>query len=207
MAQTSTTPAVVGNPVPPPGNGQRLISLDFKDADVVNLLRILAAESGRNIVIGEDVKGKMSISLRNVPWELALETILESRGLQKVERDGVIRIVSTDQLTKEREARARVEVAKLKGEAEVRAKRAEAQLKEAEAQTRKLAARSRVPASSTARSPSLPSRSSLALPPLPARHPCPCRCRRRSLPRGSRSAPTSRPIPSSCASTRLTSTA
>jgi type IV pilus assembly protein PilQ len=136
VAQATAAPAAVSSP----GNGQRLISLDFKDADVVNLLRILAAESGRNIVIGEDVKGKMSISLRNVPWQLALETVLESRGLQKVEKDDVIRIVSTDQLTKEREARARVEEAKLKGEAEVRAKFAEAQVKEAEAQIRKLSA-------------------------------------------------------------------
>jgi len=120
--------------------GDRLISLEFKDADVVNLLRILAAESGRNIVIGEDVKGKMSISLRNVPWQLALDTILEARGLQRVEKDGVIRIVSTEQLTKEREARARVEEAKIKGEAEARAKLAEAQVKEAEAQTKRLAA-------------------------------------------------------------------
>jgi type IV pilus secretin PilQ/predicted competence protein len=118
----------------------RLISLDFKDADVVNLLRILAAESGRNIVIGDDVKGKMSISLRNVPWDLALDTILSVRGLERLERDGVMRIVSTEQLTKEREARARVQEAKIKGEAEARAKLAEAQVKEAEAIQRKLAA-------------------------------------------------------------------
>jgi type IV pilus assembly protein PilQ len=125
---------------PAPGNGQRTISLDFKDADVVNLLRILAFESGRNIVAGEDVKGKISISLRDVSWELALETILEARGLQKVEKDGVIRVVSIEQLTKEREARARAEEAKRKGEAEARAKEAEAQLKEAEAKQRQLAA-------------------------------------------------------------------
>jgi type IV pilus assembly protein PilQ len=143
IAQAAPAPAPA-RPAPPaatapPTNGQRLISLDFKEADVVNLLRILAAESGRNIVIGEDVKGKMSISLRNVPWEQALETILESRGLSKVEKDGVIRIVSNEQLTKEREAAARVEEAKLKGEAELRAKVAEAAVKEAEAQTRKMA--------------------------------------------------------------------
>ena len=71
---------------PPATNGQRLISLDFKDADVVNLLRILAAESNKNVVIGEDVKGKMSITLRNVPWDLALDTVLETRGLAKVEQ-------------------------------------------------------------------------------------------------------------------------
>src|SRR3989441_2080719 len=136
-------PAPAPTPVvPPPAatGGPHLISLDFKDADVINLLRILAAESRRNIVIGDDVKGKMSIALRNVPWELALDTILSARGLEKVERDGVMRIVSTEQLTKEREARARVEEAKLKGEAEVRAKIAEAQVKEAEATTRKYAA-------------------------------------------------------------------
>jgi len=125
---------------PPATNGQRLISLDFKDADVVNLLRILAAESGRNIVIGEDVKGKMSITLRNVPWELALDTVMESKGLVKVERDGVMRIVSSDQLTKERESRARLEEAKVKSETEIRTKLAEAKLKEQEAAARQLAA-------------------------------------------------------------------
>jgi type IV pilus assembly protein PilQ len=121
-------------------SGNRLISLDFKDADVVNLLRILAAESGRNIVIGDDVKGKMSISLRNVPWNVALDTVMEARGLVKTERENVIRIVSAEQLTKEREARARVEEAKLKAEADVRTKVAEAQLKEQEAQGRRFAA-------------------------------------------------------------------
>jgi len=120
-------------PQAPPSSGPRLISLDFKDADVVNLLRILAAESGRNIVVGDDVKGKMSITLRNVPWELALDTVLETRGLRKLEKDGVLRIVSNDQLLKEREAIARVEEAKLKAESELRAKAAEAALKVQEA--------------------------------------------------------------------------
>jgi type IV pilus secretin PilQ/predicted competence protein len=134
-------PAAPPAPVlPAPAEGQRLISLDFKDADVVNLLRILAAESGRNIVIGDDVKGKMSISLRNVAWELALDTIMEARGLVKTERDNVIRIVSAEQLAKEREAKARVEEAKLKAEADVRTKVAEATLKEAEARGKQLAA-------------------------------------------------------------------
>src|SRR5213078_469085 len=109
-AEPVAQPAPLAPPapvMPAPANGPHLISLDFKDADVINLLRILAAESGRNIVIGDDVKGKMSIALRNVPWELALDTILSARGLDKVERGGVMRIVSTEQLTKEREARAR----------------------------------------------------------------------------------------------------
>src|SRR5438128_2125058 len=118
---------------PAPTNGQRLISFDFKDADVVNLLRILAAESNKNVVIGDDVKGKMSITLKNVPWDLALDTILETRGLRRIEKDGVLRIVSNEQLIKEREAAARVEEARLKAESDVRTKAAEAQLKEQEA--------------------------------------------------------------------------
>jgi len=147
LAQAQTPPPAT--PAPPAGtisaaNGRRLISLDFKDADVVNLLRILAAESGRNIVVGDDVKGKMSISLRNVSWEQALDTVLETRGLQKVEKGNVLRIVTSEALTKEREAAAKVVEAKLKSEAEARAKMAEAQLKEAEALQRKYAAEAAV---------------------------------------------------------------
>jgi type IV pilus secretin PilQ/predicted competence protein len=139
VAQATSTPT----PAPPastPASGEKLISLDFKDADVVNLLRILAAESGRNIVSGDDVKGRVSISLKNVTWEQALDTILEVRGLAKVEKDGVIRIVSLEQLTKEKEAQARVEAARRNAEIETRTKLAEAQLKETELASKKLAA-------------------------------------------------------------------
>jgi type IV pilus assembly protein PilQ len=143
VAQATTTPAPTPPPPPAastPASGEKLISMDFKDADVVNLLRILAAESGRNIVSGDDVKGRVSISLKNVTWEQALDTILEVRGLAKVEKDGVIRIVSIEQLTKEKEALARVEGAKRNAEIETRTKMAEAQLKETELATKKLAA-------------------------------------------------------------------
>jgi type IV pilus assembly protein PilQ len=135
-------------PAPPPGpppmpsglspSGGKLISLDFKDADIVNLLRILAAESGRNIVAGDDVKGKVSVSLHNVTWEQALDTILEARGLQRLDRNGIIRIVSIEQLTKEREAQARVQEAQVKSETEIRTKRADAEFKEAESAYKKL---------------------------------------------------------------------
>lgn len=140
VAQATTTPTPASPPAAAPASGEKLISLDFKDADVVNLLRILAAESGRNIVAGDDVKGRVSISLKNVTWEQALDTILEVRALAKVERDSVIRIVSLDQLTKEKEALARVEAAKRNAEIDTRTKLAEAQLKETELATKKLAA-------------------------------------------------------------------
>ncbi|HMH51893.1 MAG TPA: AMIN domain-containing protein [Candidatus Acidoferrum sp.] len=137
-------PATSATPPPAAPAAVPLISLEFKDAEVVNLLRILASESGRNIVIGDDVKGRMSISLHNVPWTLALQTILEARGLERLDRDGVIRIVTVEQLTKEREARARIEEAKVKSEIEIRTKRAEAEAKEMEVQQRKRAAEAAV---------------------------------------------------------------
>jgi type IV pilus assembly protein PilQ len=134
-------------PRQPAGSSTGLISLDFKDADVVNLLRILAAESGKNIVIGDDVKGKMSITLRNVPWEQALEIILEARDLRKIEKGNVLRIITSDQLTKERDAvakledsRVRAEEARGKADAEIRTRAAEAQIKEQEARQRSAAA-------------------------------------------------------------------
>jgi type IV pilus assembly protein PilQ len=128
------TPGISSGQAP---SGEKLISLDFKDADIVNLLRILSAESGRNIVAGDDVKGKVSVSLHNVTWEQALDTILETRNLQRLDRNGIIRIVSTDQLTKEREAQARVQDALVKADTEARTRRAEAEFKEAEATTKK----------------------------------------------------------------------
>jgi type IV pilus assembly protein PilQ len=136
-------PAPLPAPGPPPTPsgqaplGDKVISLDFKDADVVNLLRSLAAESGRNIVVGEDVKGKVSVSLHNVTWEQALDTILEARGLQRLDRNGIIRIVSTDQLTKEHEAQSRVQEAQINAETEIRSKRAEAEMRETEAANKK----------------------------------------------------------------------
>ena len=139
LAQAAT-PAAPSAPAPAASNGSKLITLEFKDADVINLLRILSAESGRNIVAGDDVKGKLSVSLRNVTWEQALDTILEVKGLQKIDKGGVIRIISIEQLAKEREAQARADDAKRKAEIDARTKEAEAQLKEAEVANRRLQA-------------------------------------------------------------------
>lgn len=121
---------------PPLPGDTRSISVDFKDADIVNVIRILATESGKNVVIADDVKGKMSLKLHRVHWEHALQTVLEAKGLHMIERDRVIRIVSSEQLERERGAAARLDEAKRKAEAETRAKEAEAQAKEIEARAK-----------------------------------------------------------------------
>lgn len=63
------------------------ISLNFQQVEVRTLLQVLAEHSGFNVVASEGVSGTLSIRLRDVPWDQALETILQARGLA-ARRDG-----------------------------------------------------------------------------------------------------------------------
>src|SRR5437016_5991427 len=56
------------------------VSLDFRDADIQNVLRILSYKSGVNIVAGPEVTGLVTIQLRDVPWKQALDVILQTYG-------------------------------------------------------------------------------------------------------------------------------
>jgi type IV pilus assembly protein PilQ len=101
-------------PSAPKYKGRR-ISLDLKDADIQNVLRLLADVSKLNIVAADDVKGKVTIKLRNVPWDQALDIILRAKGLDKTRNGNIIRIAPVDVLRKEEElrierAKARVEL-------------------------------------------------------------------------------------------------
>jgi type IV pilus assembly protein PilQ len=57
------------------------INLDFKDADIHNLLRFLANIGRVSIVVPDDVKATVTVRLQKVPWDQALEVILASKGL------------------------------------------------------------------------------------------------------------------------------
>ncbi len=83
--------------------GQR-ISLDFKDADIQNVLRILADVSGLNIITTDDVQGKITMRLVEVPWDQALDAILKARGLDMVRDGNIIRVSTVEKLKEEREA-------------------------------------------------------------------------------------------------------
>ncbi len=83
----------------------RRISLDLKDADIQNVLRLLADVSKLNIVAGDDVQGKVTIKLRNVPWDQALDIILTSKQLDKTRNGNIIRVAPIEVLRKEEELR------------------------------------------------------------------------------------------------------
>ncbi|HEX8947385.1 MAG TPA: type IV pilus secretin PilQ [Dissulfurispiraceae bacterium] len=85
-------------------NASKLISLDFQDADIIPILRLLSDVSGYNIVIHPDVKGKITMKLNNVPWEQALDIILRTFNLEKVVEGNVIRIATLKVFQDEKKA-------------------------------------------------------------------------------------------------------
>jgi type IV pilus assembly protein PilQ len=82
----------------------RLISLDLQETDIDNALRIIAEVSNLNIIASEDVTGKVTLRLIDVPWDQALDVILKTNGLDKVQEGNVVRIAPVDRLRAEREA-------------------------------------------------------------------------------------------------------
>ncbi|TRZ97041.1 MAG: type IV pilus secretin family protein [Deltaproteobacteria bacterium] len=85
-------------------HGQR-ISMDFKDADLTNVFRIIAEVSNLNIITADDVKGKVSVRLVNVPWDQALDIVLRSKSLGASQEGNVLRIAPLASLRKEEQDR------------------------------------------------------------------------------------------------------
>ncbi|MDY6862276.1 MAG: type IV pilus secretin PilQ, partial [Thermodesulfobacteriota bacterium] len=80
------------------------ISLDFKEADIQNILRLIAEVSGYNIVLDEDVKGKITLRLVDVPWDQSLDLILETKALGMIKIGNVIKIAKAEKIKKAEEA-------------------------------------------------------------------------------------------------------
>jgi type IV pilus assembly protein PilQ len=83
-------------------NGRR-IDLDLKDADIHNVLRLLADVGQVNIVTADNVTGSVTIRMRNVPWDQALDIVLQSKSLGMVRQANMIRVAPLSDLEKERE--------------------------------------------------------------------------------------------------------
>lgn len=93
------------------------ISLDFQDADIVPIVRLLADISGYNIVVSPEVKGKLTMKLINVPWDQALDLILKTFSLGKSVEGNIIRIAPYTVLAKESEEAVKAQEAGIKAEA------------------------------------------------------------------------------------------
>ncbi len=103
-AKTGEEKKVVEEGLPHKVYTGRKVSLDFKDADIKNILRLIAEVSNLNIITADDVQGKITMRLVDVPWDQALDVILQSRSLGKSQVGNVLRIAPLDTLKKEDQA-------------------------------------------------------------------------------------------------------
>jgi len=80
-----------------------LVSLDFQEADIKNVLKVLAYKSKENIVAGPEVTGSVTIQLNDVPWQKALEVILSTYGYGYEKNGNIIIVTTIDNLKKRHE--------------------------------------------------------------------------------------------------------
>jgi type IV pilus assembly protein PilQ len=79
------------------------VDIDLKDADIHNVLRILADVGHVNIVTADNVKGDVTLRLRNVPWDQALDVVLQAKSLGMTRNGNMVRVALLADLEKERE--------------------------------------------------------------------------------------------------------
>jgi type IV pilus assembly protein PilQ len=84
----------------------RRVDFNVKDIDVKNLLGAIAEISKKNIIVADDVKGTVTIKLRNVPWDQALDIILKSKALGREEVGNIIRVAPISTLRAEQKEAA-----------------------------------------------------------------------------------------------------
>ena len=100
---TTETPGAseAAPPAATPLAAEGLISVDFKDADIRQVLRVISLKGGVDIVAGSDVEGLVTIKLTNVPWEEALDIILRTYGFAYERKGKVVRVMSQEAIEKE----------------------------------------------------------------------------------------------------------
>ncbi len=80
----------------------RPVTIQVRDADVTDVLRLIGETSGFNTIIGDDVRGKITLSLVDVPWDQALDTILHTMHLGAERKDSILRVVTLNNLLNEK---------------------------------------------------------------------------------------------------------
>lgn len=94
--------------------GEKL-SLNFQDIEVRSVLQLLADFTDLNIVVSDSVQGKLTLRLKNTPWDQALDIILQSKALGKRQAGNVIMIAPAEEIA----TRERIELEGLKQKTEL----------------------------------------------------------------------------------------
>lgn len=88
FAPRTVGPRAEEAPPRPRASGAK-VDLDVKSADLHDVLRLLADVGRVNLVVADDVAGTITLRLRQVPWDQALDAVARAKGLD-VERDGAV---------------------------------------------------------------------------------------------------------------------
>ncbi len=94
--------------------GEKL-SLNFQDIEVRSVLQLLADFTDLNIVVSDSVQGKLTLRLKNVPWDQALDIILQTKALGKRQAGNVIMIAPAEEIAN----RERIELEGMKQKTEL----------------------------------------------------------------------------------------
>jgi type II secretory pathway component HofQ len=92
-------------PAVQPAQAQSSISLDVRNADLIDMLRMLAQIEGLNVIISSEVKGTVTVQLSDVSAKDAFETLLDTAGLVKVQKGSVIGILPRSTLLRQEQQR------------------------------------------------------------------------------------------------------
>ena len=137
--------AAVQDPLPGGDEKQysgKRISLDFQDANIRSVFRLLSEVSGMSLVSGDDVKGNVTVHMNNVPWDQALDVILDIKGLTKKQMGDVISIITLEKAKKDEADRQSKEEARIK--AESLEKEREQKLKQVKGKLRQVSIEARI---------------------------------------------------------------
>jgi type IV pilus assembly protein PilQ len=77
------------------------ISIEVYDAEIRDIIKFISEESGVNLVLGEDVKGKLSLKLKEIPWDQALVIVMKAKKLGYSRQGDVLRIAQIKELQDE----------------------------------------------------------------------------------------------------------
>jgi type IV pilus assembly protein PilQ len=98
-------------------SGKPIERLEIKNTDIQDVIRLIGRSSGYNIVIGDDVSGKVgALSLENIPWDQAFALVLQSKKLGYVRQGNVLRVATLAGLKSEKEELAAAEASRIKAE-------------------------------------------------------------------------------------------
>ena len=97
-------------------NAGRRLSMNFQDINVRDVLNVIADFTHQNIVVSNNVTGKLSIRLKNEPWEEAFKVILESQGLAAKHIGNILWVAPANQITHQEQAELKAESSERKME-------------------------------------------------------------------------------------------